>query len=53
MQPSGLGVETGEWRGLRREERVCKNCGGGVVEDVGHVVMSLYMCGRDLKTLRG
>ena len=34
-----LGVETGRWRGVRREERICKNCRGGEVEDVGHLVM--------------
>ena len=34
-----LGVETGRWCGVRREERICKNCRGGEVEDVGHLVM--------------
>ena len=34
-----LGVETGRWCGLRREERICKNFRGGEVEDVGHLVM--------------
>ena len=34
-----LEVETGRWRGVRREERICKNCRGGEVEDVGHLVM--------------
>ena len=34
-----LGVEIGRWRGLGREERVCKNCRGGEVEDVGYLVM--------------
>ena len=33
-----LAVETGRWRGLRREERICKNCRGGEVEDVGHLL---------------
>ena len=32
-------VETGRWRGVRREERICKNCRGGKVEAVGHLVM--------------
>ena len=27
-----LGVETGRWRGVRREERICKNCKVGEVE---------------------
>ena len=34
-----LEVETGRWRDVRREERICKNCRGGKVEDVGHLVM--------------
>ena len=34
-----LEVETGRWHGVRREERICKNCRGGEVEDVGHLVM--------------
>ena len=34
-----VGAETGRWRGLRREERICKDCRGGEVEDVGHLVM--------------
>ena len=34
-----LGVETGRWHGVRREERLCKNCRSGKVEDVEHVVM--------------
>ena len=34
-----LGVKTGRWRGVRREERTYKNCRGGEVEDVGHLVM--------------
>ena len=34
-----LEVETGRWRGVRREERICKNCRGDEVEDVGHLVM--------------
>ena len=34
-----LGVETGRWHGVRREERICKNCRSREVEDVKHVVM--------------
>ena len=34
-----LEVETGRWRGVRREERICKNCRGGEVEDVKRLVM--------------
>ena len=34
-----LRIETGRWRGLPREERVCKNCRSGEVEDAEHLVM--------------
>ena len=27
-----LRIETGRWRGLKREERICKNCRSGEVE---------------------
>ena len=29
-------IETGRWRGVVREDRVCKECGKGEVEDVEH-----------------
>ena len=29
-------IEIGRWRGLKREERVCKECDSGEVEDVCH-----------------
>ena len=29
-------IETGRWRGVGREDRVCKECGKGEVEDVEH-----------------
>ena len=29
-------IEMGKWHGLKREERVCKECGSGEVEDVCH-----------------
>ena len=29
-------VETGRWRGVRREERVCRNCRSEEVENVEH-----------------
>ena len=32
-----LGVENGRWHGLRREDRVCKECGNGEVEDTEHL----------------
>ena len=36
---AGLEVETGRWRGVSREERVCKNCQSEKVEDVEHLLM--------------
>ena len=38
-ETADLGVETGRWCGVRREESICKNCRGGGMEDVGHLVM--------------
>ena len=29
-------IETGRWRGVAREDRICKECGKGEVEDVEH-----------------
>ena len=29
-------IEMGRWHGVKREERVCKECDSGEVEDVGH-----------------
>ena len=29
-------IETGRWCGLRRDERICKMCDRGEVEDVEH-----------------
>ena len=29
-------IEMGRWHGLKREERVCKECDSGEVEDVCH-----------------
>ena len=34
-----LRVKTGRWIGLRREERVCKQCTSGEVEDEMHLVL--------------
>ena len=31
-----LGIEVGRWHGVRREDRVCKECGNGEVEDIDH-----------------
>ena len=32
-------METGRWSGLRREERICKQCTLGEVEDEAHFVL--------------
>ena len=31
---AGFQIETGRWRGVTRQERVCKECDSGEVEDV-------------------
>ena len=31
---AGFQIEMGRWHGLKREERVCKECDSGEVEDV-------------------
>ena len=31
-----LGIVTGRWCGLRRDERICKMCDRGEVKDVEH-----------------
>ena len=33
---AGFQIETGRWRGVTRQERVCKECDSGEVEDVDH-----------------
>ena len=33
-------IETGRWRGVVREDRVCKECGKGEVEDVEHWLLN-------------
>ena len=32
-------IGMGRWRGMKREERVCKECGSGEVEDVHHFLL--------------
>ena len=32
-------METGKWSGLQREERICKQCALGEVEDEAHFVL--------------
>ena len=36
---AGFQIETGRWRGVTRQERVCKECDSGEVEDVDHWLM--------------
>ena len=33
-------VETGRWQGVAREDRVCRECDDGVIEDVHHWMLS-------------
>ena len=33
-----LGVETGRWKGLRREDRLCQRCSCGEVDDEAHMI---------------
>ena len=36
---AGLETEKGRWRGVSREERLCKNCQSGEVKDVEHFLL--------------
>ena len=29
-------IEMGRWHGVRKEDRICKKCGSGEIEGVGH-----------------
>ena len=44
-------VEVGRWRGLRREERKCAECGCGEVEDVKHFLMRCKAWNREREEL--
>ena len=46
-----LGIEIGRWHGLRREDRVCKECGSGEVEDTEHFVMRCAYVVKERKSL--
>ena len=46
-----LGIEIGRWHGLRREDRVCKECGSGEVEDTEHIVMKCAYVVKERKRL--
>ena len=34
-----LGIKVGKWHGVRREDKVCKECRNGEVEDIVHFVI--------------
>ena len=38
MGAHSLGVETGRWQGLHREDRLCRRCGCGEVDDEAHMI---------------
>ena len=46
-----LGIEIGRWHGLRREDRVCKECGNEEVEDTDHFVMRCVYVVKERKRL--
>ena len=46
-----LQVEMGRWRGLRREDRKCAECGSGEVEDVKHFLMRCEAWDREREEL--
>ena len=46
-----LQVEMGRWRGLRREDRKCVECGSREVEDVKHFLMRCEAWDRERKEL--
>ena len=47
-----LGIEIGRWHSLRREDRVCKECGNGEVEDTEHFVMRCAYVVKERKRLK-
>ena len=46
-----LEIEIGRWHGLRREDRVYKECGNGEVEDTEHFVMRCAYVVKERKRL--
>ena len=48
-----LQLEMGRWRGLRREDRKCAECGSGEVEDVKHFLMRCEAWDGERKELMG
>ena len=43
--PAELRIETGRWCEIRRDERICKMCDRGEVEDMEHFFTALYRLG--------
>ena len=46
-----LQVEMARWKGLRREDRKCTECGSGEVEDVQHFLIRCEAWNRERKKL--
>ena len=46
-----FGMEIGRWHGLGREDRVCKECGNGDMEDTEHFVMRCKALNREREEL--
>ena len=46
-----LRVETGRWNGLQREERICKQCTLGEVEDEAHFVLRCEVLSEEKRNL--
>ena len=44
-------IEIGRWHGLRREDKACKECGNGEVEDTEHFVRSCKALNREREEL--
>ena len=46
-----LMIESGRWRGLPREERRCRECQSGKIEDVSHWLLECDAWGTERQTL--
>ena len=46
-----LRIETGRWRGLRREDRVCTICCDGEIEEAEHLILRCKVAGEERKNL--
>lgn len=47
-----LGI-SGGWCGLRREEKICKNCIKGEMEDVGYFVLRCAYVAKESNLMNG